>query len=62
MISFFRGLGALQVTLRKASAASKTVLGSLWTSQTFKKYGFARFLGRHLFAALELLLALRGLS
>ena len=59
-ISFFGGLGALQVTLGSLLGLPKALLGGLWTPKTLKNLMMSwRFLGRHLFAALELWMALR---
>ena len=88
-MSFFGGLGALQVILGSFKRCSlrhcglpdcrlpmhvttlnlvlgprlyvpNALLGILWNSKTLKTICFSLFLETHLFAALELLLALRG--
>ena len=50
------------MTLGSLLELPKALLGGLSTPKTLKTNSFAWFLGRHLFAALELLMALRGLS
>ena len=61
-ISFFRGPGALQVTLGNLLGLPKALLGVLRASKTFKNIMLLKVFERHLFAALELLMALRGQS